>query len=63
MTLIIALSLAAAVSARGLLDKPQGHSQDHHQQHHGAGAVKSPVAKDKIARTVSRITSGLRAAM
>ena len=34
VTLIIALSLAAAVSARASCTKPQHHAQDHHREHH-----------------------------
>ena len=56
------LELGGGGVRAGLLHEAQRHSQHHHQQHHRAGPEVARCAKERMARTVSRITSGLRAA-
>jgi hypothetical protein len=57
-TEIMALSLAAALSALASWNQLQADAQDDHGHHHDPGPG-SPVANEIVASTASRITSGL----
>ena len=55
------LELGRRAVGLGFLDEFQPHAQSDHQRHH-IPARKSPVANEMLARTASRITSGLSTA-